>query len=161
MCFTFPQIYIVGSEFVLIFQSLCPHVSVGTRGRARLSGLVSKLGPNLWISHNWEGAQPWVGLGEHRCNGRWWKKVRTKVQRGTCSAFYKYNWTLNNKVTKGTTKTAPSGATHAKQKITTHKTHVGKSYLSMVLNQRQRQTAYPAKNKEIQKRRKKNIERPP
>ena len=21
------------------------------------------------------------------CNGRWWKKVRTKVQGGTCSSF--------------------------------------------------------------------------
>ena len=55
--------------------------------------------------------------------------------------------------------------THTTQKTTTHKTQVGKGYLSMVLNQRQRPTAvwepYQAKNKEMQKHRKNNIERPP
>ena len=25
-----------------------------------------ELGPNLWISHDWARAQPWVGLGGHR-----------------------------------------------------------------------------------------------
>ena len=103
---------------------------------------------------------------QDNCNDHLWKKVRTKVQRGTCLSFL-FNWTLNNQNNKGTTETAPSGAKHTKQKITTHKTHVGQSYLSMVLNQRQRQTAvpewepYPAKNKVIQKHRKNNIECPP
>ncbi|XP_071224833.1 probable acyl-CoA dehydrogenase 6 isoform X2 [Salvelinus alpinus] len=27
---------------------------------------IHSLGPNLWISHDWAGAQPWMGLGEHR-----------------------------------------------------------------------------------------------
>ena len=39
---------------------------------------------------------------------------------------------------KSTTETAPSDAKHTKQKTTTHTTQVGKGYLSMVLNQRQR-----------------------
>ena len=47
-----------------------------------------------------------------------------------------------NKRERNETETVLSGA-DTKQKTTTHKTHVGKSYLSMVLNQRQRQTAVP------------------
>ena len=27
---------------------------------------INSLGPNLWISHEWAGAQPLVGLGGHR-----------------------------------------------------------------------------------------------
>ena len=27
---------------------------------------INKLGPKIWISHDWPGVQPWVGLGGHR-----------------------------------------------------------------------------------------------
>ena len=50
------------------------------------------------------------------------------------------NTEITKIITKITKRTKPkqlSGA-DTKQKTTTHKTHVGKSYLSMVLNQRQR-----------------------
>ena len=31
----------------------------------------NKLGPNLWISHEWAGPQPWVGLVGHRPTHLW------------------------------------------------------------------------------------------
>ena len=62
-----------------------------------------------------------IPLFQAGCNGRWWKKVRTKVQRGTCSSFI-MNWTLNGKTTKENEQNRNSSVWYRiqKQKTTTH-----------------------------------------
>ena len=54
------------------------------------------------------------------CYGRWWKKVRTKVQRGTCSSLF-MNLTLNEKTTKENERNSSVWYRIQKQKTTTHK----------------------------------------
>jgi hypothetical protein len=81
----------------------------------------------------------------YRCNNDlWWKKVRTKAQRGKCSYFYKIteHWTKQQ-----TNRPVRWMKKNTKQEIITHKTQVGKGYLSIILNQRQRTT--PASDWEL------------
>ena len=65
-----------------------------------------------------------------------WKKERTKVQRGTCSTCL---LVLNTESkTKWNKAQQLCQVKNTRQKTTTHKNPVGKGYLSMAPNERQR-----------------------